>query len=113
FGDDVRVRIDGSDIEDCTTGLRAYDASQVAVSGMFMAGSIIRGIWSRDTSNVTLRDSQIIYNGGTSSSTAPYYGGVTTSSPGATIDMGDYPISGNNLLCGNRNPSTYQQIDTT
>lgn len=108
--DDVRARFESVWIDTCDTGARIKNGAQVAFAYGNVRHSVIRGVWTSQSSLTTLRDVIIRENGGTSAALS-HYGGVTTSNGSPYVDMGVSPDSGDNTLCGNRDPSGYVQID--
>jgi hypothetical protein len=106
---DYRVRFDGLETDDCDSGLIVAGTATAAVDLSYVHHSDKRGIWALGTSTSSLRTNDIMNNGG-SSSADTHYGGVTTSGT-PYVDMGTVGSPGNNVLCGNRDPSTWVQID--
>lgn len=106
---DYKVRFDGLETNDCDSGIILKDDAVVAIDNSYVHDSDKRGVWAGGNTTSSLRSNDIINNGG-SSSAQPYYGGVTTSDT-PYVDMGAVGDPGGNVLCGNRDPSTYVQID--
>jgi hypothetical protein len=71
------------------------------------------GVWVQNGYCARLRGSVFEDNGGTVATplSQSHYGVVTSCNWSPYVDMHVSPVSGNNTLCGNRDPSGYVQID--